>query len=183
MKKFTHSLFFTLFLVGVFAFTTSDEWYQFEHKAFSFKTEYPGKPTTKVKVLNTAEGDLNLNMFEYVSERTETQSALFYAVSFVEYPVEAVNSNDKEKLKEFYKKWTDKLVARVNGKLIKETIITLEGFEGVEDRIEMKDGAEFVKMRAYMINNKLYMIEAVTETKNEFNPSINRFMNSFKLIK
>lgn len=183
MKKITSSILFVLFLSGLCAFTTLDEWYKFESKEYSFKAEYPGKPTEKVKVLNTAEGDLNLNMFEYVTHKTETESPVAYIASYIEYPIESVNSDDKEKLKQFYRKMVDGVVAKVSGKLMKETIITLEGFEGVEARIEMKEGTEFVKLRVYLIHNKMYMVEAVTETKNEFNPSINRFVNSFRLIK
>jgi len=183
MKKTIHSLCFALFLLGVFAFTTSDEWYLYESKTYSFKVEYPGKPTEKVKVLNTAEGDINLNLFEYVTEKTETESAVAYIASFIEYPIQSVNSDDKEKLKQFYRKMVDGVVTKVSGKLMKETIITLEGFEGVEARIEMKEGLEFVKLRVYLIHNKMYMVETVTETKNETNKSINRFMNSFRLIK
>ena len=183
MKKIASSILFALFLLGTFAFTTSDEWYLYESKTYSFKVEYPGKPTEKVKVLNTAEGDLNLNLFEYVTPKTETESAVAYIASYIEYPIEAVNSDNKEKLKQFYRKMVDGVVTKVSGKLMKETIISLEGFEGVEARIEMKEGLEFVKLRVYLIHNKMYMVETVTETKNETNKSINRFMNSFRLIK
>jgi hypothetical protein len=183
MKKTTSSILFALFLLAAFAFTTSDEWYLYESKTYSFKVEYPGKPTEKVKVLNTAEGDLNLNLFEYVTQKTDVESAVAYIASYIEYPIQTVNSDDKEKLKQFYRKMVDGVVTRVSGKLMKETIISLEGFEGVEARIEMKEGTEFVKLKVYLIHNKMYMVEAVTETKNEFNPSINRFVNSFRLIK
>jgi len=169
--------------MSVFAFTTSDKWYLYESKPFSFKVEFPDKPTEKTKVLNTAEGDLNLNLFEYVAHKTETEPALVYIVSYIEYPIATVNSDDKKKLKELYKKMTDDVVAKVQGKLIKETLITLEGYEGVESRIEMKDGTEFIKLRSYLIHNKLYMVETVTETKNETHKSITKFMDSFKLIK
>jgi hypothetical protein len=183
MKKITSSILFALCLFSMFAFTISDEWYLYESKTFSFKAEYPGKPAEKVKVLNTAEGDLNLNLIEYVTQKTETESPIAFIASYIEYPIEATNSDDKEKLKQFYRKMVDGVVAKVSGKLMKETIITLEGFEGVEARIEMKDGAEFVKLRVYLIHNKMYMVETVTETKNETNKSINRFINSFRIIK
>lgn len=183
MKKIILPLLFLLFLLSVFAFTTTDEWYKFESKAFGFKVEYPGKPIEKVKVLNTAEGDVNLNMFEFVAPKTETEPALAYITSYIEYPIQTVNSDDKKKMKEFYKKMIDGVVTKVNGKLIKETIVSLEGYEGVEARVEMKEGTEIVKLRAYLIHNKLYMVETATETKNELNKSIARYMNSFKLIK
>jgi hypothetical protein len=183
MKKITRSVFFILFLLGVCAFTKSYEWYLYESTTFKFKAEYPGKPTEKVKVLNTEQGELNLNMFEYVSKKTETEPVLVYIISHIEYPVSNIHTNDKEQLKQFYKTEADKLVTKMQGKLMKETIINLDGFEGAEYRIEIKDGLEFIKLRLYLINNKLYMVETVTETKNETNKSINRFMNSFKFIK
>ncbi|HXU27692.1 MAG TPA: hypothetical protein VN698_10700 [Bacteroidia bacterium] len=184
MKKITSLLLFALFLLGTLAFTKSDGvWYPFESKAFGFKVEFPAKPIEKVKVIDTEQGELNLNLFEYVSKKTNTEPELVYIVSYIEYPTSNINTSDKVQLKQFYKTEADKLVAKMQGKLIKETIINLEGFEGAEYRIEIKDGLEFIKMRLYLINNKLYMVETVTVTKNEFNKHINRFMNSFKLIK
>jgi hypothetical protein len=183
MKKITHSLFFVLFLLGTFAFTKSDSWYLFESKAFSFKATFPSKPTEKTKVVNSAQGDLTISMFEFIAPKTETEPVLVYIVSHVEYPVSTINSNDKEKLKEFYRKVVDGMVTKVNGKLIKETIINLDGFEGVEARVEMKDGLEFVKLRIFLVGSKMYTVEASTETKNEFNGSINKFLDSFRLIK
>ena len=36
-------------------------------------------------------------------------------------------------------------------------------------------------MGFYLVKNKLYMSETITETKNDFNKSIDKFFNSFSL--
>jgi hypothetical protein len=183
-KKITHSVFFALFLLGALAFTKSDDtkWYAFESKPFGFKVEFPDKPTEKVKVVNTAEGDVNLNMYEYVGAKDNTETNFVFLASYVEYPA-SIDSDNKEKLKEIYRKVVDGMATKVNGKILKETTIKLEGFEGVETKVDIKEGAEFLKARIYLIHNKMYMLESVTVSKNEAHNSIAKFMDSFRLIK
>jgi len=48
-------------------------------------------------------------------------------------------------------------------------------------RIDFKDGLAVIRMRYYLVKNRLFMLQIFTETKKEQNKSIDRFMDSFKL--
>jgi hypothetical protein len=182
MKKFINSIAFTLFIICVCAFTISDKWYLFESTPLGFKVEFPAKPTEKTKPLSTLSGDLTINMFEYIAPKESTDLNQVYLASYIEYP-EDIDGNNKDKQKELCRKVVDDVVTKLKGKLIKESIITLDGYEGVEARIEYKDGTEVLKMHMYLVHNKMYMLETSTLMAKDNNKSIYRFMNSFKLVK
>ena len=182
MKKTIRLFIFSLFLVSVFAFTKSEKWYQFESTPFGFKMEFPAKPTGKTKVINSSVGELTINMFEYIGLKDSSEFNLLYMASYTEYP-HPIDAGQKDKQKELCRKIVDDAVNRVQGKLLKETSISLNGYEGVESRIEYKNGLEVLKMRVYLVDNKMYMLETITEIAKDNNKSILRFMDSFKLVK
>ncbi len=182
MKKFTSSIAFTLFIISVCAFTTGDKWYQFESTPFGFKVEFPAKPIEKTKPITTAAGDVTLNMFEYIVPKDKQDLNLVYMATYIEYPGD-IDGNDKEKQKALCRKAVDDATARLKGKILKENLITIDGYEGVEARIEYKEGTEVLKMRMYLVKNKMYMLETMTKIAKDNNKSILRFMNSFHLVK
>ena len=132
MKKFINSVVVSLFIIGVCAFTTGDKWYQFESTQFGFKVEFPAKPIEKTKLTSTLAGDLTLNMFEYIvpKEKEATDPNMVYMASYIEYPAD-IDGNDKAKQKELCRKVVDDATTRLKGKLLKETPITINGYEGV----------------------------------------------------
>ena len=183
MKKAVRPFIFSVLTLLVFAFTKSETWYHFESTPFGFKIEFPAKPTEKTKVINSSVGELTINMFEYAgSKENNSELNLLYMASYTEYP-HSIDAGQKDKQKELCRKVVDDAVNRVQGKLLKETSISLNGYEGVEARIEYKNGAEVLKMRMYLVDNKMYMLETLTEIAKDNNKSILRFMDSFKLVK
>ncbi|HKC68833.1 MAG TPA: hypothetical protein VKG26_11430 [Bacteroidia bacterium] len=182
MKKTTHSLLFALFLIGMFAFTKSDSWYLVESKPFGFKIEFPVKPAEQTKVINSELGELNMNMFLYDASKAKDDN-LVYLASYTEYPKDAVDSDNKEVQKKMLRSGIDGAVNNVQGKLLSEKIITLDGFEGIEARIDFKNGMAIIKMRMYLVHNKMYILETITETSKESNKSVSKFLDSFKLFK
>jgi hypothetical protein len=182
MKKNIYTIVFTLFVAVFCAFTAGEKWYQFESTPFGFKVEFPAKPVEKTKTISTLSGEVTLNMFEYASPKENPDVNLVYMASYVEYAGD-IDGGQKDKQKALCRKVVDDAVSRLKGKLVKENVITLEGNEGVEARIEYKDGAEVLRMKMYLVKNKMYMLETVTEMTKDNNKSISRFMDSFKLMK
>ena len=181
MKKTLNLFVFSLFLLGVCAFTTA-EWYRFESKPFGFKIEFPVKPVEKTKPLSTASGEVTLNMFEYDASKDTLDLNQVYMASYVEYAAD-IDGDNKEQQKQLCRKAVDNVVARLKGQLIKESIITIDGFEGVEARIEYKNNTEVLKMRMYLVHNKMYMLETATKMAKDNNKHIAKFMDSFRLLK
>jgi hypothetical protein len=102
--------------------------------------------------------------------------------SYIEYPAD-INANNKDKQKALCHKVIDDAAARLKGKILKESLITIDGHEGIEALIEYKEGTEVLKMRMYLVHNKMYTLETMTKIAKDNNKSIQRFMNSFHLVK
>ena len=182
MKKIARALILPLCIISVYAFTTTDKWYLFESTAFGLKVEFPAKPIEKSKPINTEAGEITMHMIEFIPAKETPDANLEYLVSYSEYPAD-IDPDDKEKQKKLCRKTVDAIVTKLEGKLIKESIITLDGYEGVEARIEYKENTKVLKMRMYIVRNKMYMLETITLMAKDNNKSIQKFMDSFKLLK
>lgn len=63
----------------------------------------------------------------------------------------------------------------MNGKLISETNISLDKYQGREIKIDFKNGLAIIKARFYLVNNTVYIIQTITKTENDNNKSMNSF--------
>jgi hypothetical protein len=49
--------------------------------------------------------------------------------------------------------------------------------------VDFQEGLAIINMRFYLVNNRMYVLQAISETGKEKNRSVARFMNSFTLTK
>jgi hypothetical protein len=66
--------------------------------------------------------------------------------------------------------------------MLSKKVVELKGYSGREIMIGFEDNTIIANMRLFLVKNKMYMVETMTESKNKSNQSISRFMNSFDLI-
>jgi len=183
MKKTVQLITIVIAIQLTMSYTKSDEWFMLESKSFGFKIEFPEEPTARIQEVNSGTNILKMNMFMYdVTKTRKKDDNLVYLINYTVYPDSSIKSNDKEVLQNFYRSSIDATVENVHGKILSEKIITLKGYSGREVRIDFKDGLAVINMRLFLIKNKMYMMEIITETKNDFNLSIKRFMDSFELL-
>jgi hypothetical protein len=181
MKKNTLFLGVLFLAVLSVSFVNTDDWVLFE--AHGCQIYFPKKPADQSQTINSAIGELKLNIHMYeVPEDTRDDNKL-YGLIETEYPGDKINSDMKDKLDNIFRNSVDGAVSNVQGKLLTESIIELKGFPGREVRIRVKDGVGIIRMRSYLVKNRMYVIETVAETKNDANKASDRFMNSFKLMK
>jgi hypothetical protein len=179
MKKnalFLGVLFLALVTVS---FVNTDDWVLFE--APGCQIYFPKKPGDQSQTINSAIGELKLNIHMYVVPEDVKDDNKLYGLIETEYPFDKINSDMKDKLDNIFRNSVDGAVKNVQGKLLTESIVQLNGFPGREVRIGVKSG--IIKMRSYLVKNRMYVIETVAETANDANKSSDRFMNSFKLMK
>jgi hypothetical protein len=86
-----------------------------------------------------------------------------------------------EKLPEFFRTSIDGAVKNVNGKLISEKVVALDGFPGREVKIDYGNGMAIIFLRMFLVNNKGYFVQTISQTGKEGNESAARFHKSFKL--
>jgi hypothetical protein len=167
------------------SFTKSHDWFMFESKEFGFKMEFPGEPTLKPQEFPspTGLGTLTMNAFVYDPGKKKDLN-LIYMASCTDYP-DSINSDklSKEELQKFYQTTIEGLLHNLHGKLLSEKVVTIDGYSGREIRIDFKDGMAVITARLYLVKNKRYLMETIAKTRDDFNVSIKRFMESFELLK
>jgi hypothetical protein len=98
-----------------------------------------------------------------------------------EYPDSLINSGKTELLPQFFRNSIDGAVRNVQGKLLSEKNITINGFPGREVRVDYQNGTAIIKMDFYLVHNEMIMLQTITEPSKENNASELKFYASFKL--
>ena len=160
----------------------SSDWQLFESKENGFSILFPREPEVNPQIVNTEVGELTLDVYMVEVNDQSKDDNLVYSVICTEYPASIFQNPTEETFKLFFRNSVDGAVNNVHGKLLSELIIQFDGHPGREIKIDFREGLAIITMRMYLIDNKMYMIQTITETHKDFNTSIGRFMDSFKLI-
>jgi len=177
MKKISALLGTLILGTLIMSFAHADDWVLFEDG--NCKILFPKAPDDQTQTTNTAIGPLKMYIHMYEVPDGAADDNFLYGIIETEYPDSLINSNKKELLDKFFRNSIDGAVQNVNGKLLTETKIQLDGFPGREFRIDFKDGLAVITMRAYLAGHIMYFLQTITPTKKDHNKSIGRFMDSF----
>ena len=171
------TFFYLIFIVSCVA--ANDAWKTYAFPEGKFKIQFPGQPEKQSQVINSAVGELNMNIYLYDASKEKGDNYV-YMVNFTDYPDTLVNSDSTAILKTFYRNSIDGMVNNVHGKLLTETMVNYEKYSGREVRIEMKERGAIITSRMFLIKNRIYIIEVITSTDKDFNTDIKKFLDSFK---
>jgi len=72
-------------------------------------------------------------------------------------------------------------IKNVQGKLVFDNKIKYNGYPGRNIKIEINGG--FIYINAYLVENSMYITQVICLTANDGNTDIERFLNSFEIIK
>ncbi len=172
----------SLILFSLMSFVKPDGWYLFQSEQYGYKIEFPKEPTENPQVVNSEIGELKMNIFMYDASKVGKDDNLIYMINYTEYPDTSINSKRTEILDDFFRNSIDGAVKNVRGELLSEKIIKIGEYPGREIKIDFKDGMAVIRMRLYLVRNKMYLLQTITETKKDFNKSITKFMDSFELL-
>ena len=184
MKQTTTTKLFTsvAILLLIMGFVNSKKWFSLESKEYNFKIEFPAEPTENPQIVDSEIGELKLNMFIYETPENGNDDNLVYLVNCTEYPDSVINSDISEILSDFFRNSIDGAVGSVSGNIISENVIQINDFPGREIKIEFQEGAAIMSLKMFLVKNRMYMLQVITESKNDSNKSIARFMDSFELM-
>lgn len=151
----------------------SKEWQRFESEEGQFSILFPGKPEQNTSLTPTLEGDIETKSF--IAE----QGGVDYSVFFEDYPLYIIESDPAALLDEAIRTYVDSINARARMK--KE--ITLDGYPGREFRFETLEEGMIVIIRAryYLVENRVYVLAALSSAPDSYSPEIDMFMDSFEL--
>jgi len=143
-------------------------WTKFSPEGGNFSILMPGNPKVEVENKIGPFGPYTSNLF------SETKSGTFYLIGWTDYPTNVTLDVQGE-----INATRDNFIKSVNGRLIAEKEISLDGHPGLEFTAEM-NSKFFVTSRIYVVGNRPYQILAVTP-KYGGQTHANRFLWSFRL--
>lgn len=163
-------------------FIANSDWVLVKNEAQGYQIEFPKEPKKSVQTVNTEAGpvDMHINMLDLSGK--ENDSNLIYLSSYAQYPDSLIHSDKREQIKGFLKETVEGLLGSIDGKMMDERDVEIDGFKGKEVKISFQDGMAIIRIRVYLVENQVYMLQVVTKTENDSNESIGKFMKSFDLI-
>lgn len=172
------TLLYLLFCLSTSVFHPFADWFLYKNQQMSI--EFPQEPNITAQSVPTAVGDIEMKIASFES-KNEADSNLAYVFIASDYPDSLINSGKKELLPQFFRASVDGAVKNVNGKLISEKEISIEGFPGREVNVDYGNGQAIISFRMYLVHNRAYFIQTLSEKEKAANKDAVRFMNSFKL--
>jgi hypothetical protein len=179
MKKISTAIVFFAIAVTAISFTAAQEW--FVRETSNYTIQFPAAPEHSMQSVPSEIGDLKMEINIFDASKTKGDDNLVYGLVTSEYPDSLIDSDNKEILPTFFRNSTDGAVTNVKGKLLSEKEISLGSFPGYEIRIDFQEGMAIITMRSYLVHNKMYVLQVISETAKEKNRSADKFFNSFKL--
>ncbi len=167
-----------LFLLAT-SFALVGDWVLVE--AADFSIEFPAAPIEEEQNMESAIGVLKLYVRMYEVLEIEKDDNYAYGIITTEYPVGTIHSDSTQTLQKVFDGAVNGSVENVKGKLLSQKVVKINGFPGREFRIDFQDGLATIKMKAFLVKNKMFILQTITDPKKEGNPSAERFLGSFKL--
>lgn len=143
----------------------------FESTEGRFSAEFPGEPTEEVET-TTAEG-INLEIHFFTSESPD------YAVSvgYVDYPEEFKTLDPAQILSGVAAGAAGNIAG---GEVTKNEPGTFQGVPSVDYEVTADEAT--LQAKAFLIENRLYLLQAVSEDIADADAEYDRLVESFKLI-
>ena len=167
--RFLTAFLLVVFLVGgcsLFA------WKEFKSTKGQFSLQVPGTPKEQKETVKTQAGDIDLHLFLL------EQKEIAYMVGYSDYPEPLIKQAEPEAILDGARNGA---VSNVNGKLLSERAVSLEGHKGREIKVKTEKGV--IKARIFLVEARLYQLMTVTAKEKTFAENTKRFFDSFKLLK
>ena len=146
-----------------------------------FRIQFPGTFAKTAQTIASSLGDLVMTIVSYEPADSVKDENYVYMVFETNYPDSIINSNKVDLLDQFFRGAIDGAVKNVNGKLISETSGKVEKYPSRNVEIDYGNGMAIIKSQIILRENKLIMLQTITDTNNYPNPSMERFFNSLSL--
>lgn len=149
--------------------------------AQNYLIDFPSKPTTQNKLIDSEYGKLTINI--QTLETDETADNIVYVSLQTKYPKKVVNQDDIYELNKFYKKCIDNSLQSVSGELISINDVFYNNRLGKEYKCYFSKGEFLMVYRVFYIDEFLYSLGVITYPNKDSNKKMSDFFNSFRIVK
>jgi len=160
--------FLALFLtLNLFA----QDWKIHRNSELEFRADFLGEPKTTIQKVPTAVGELDMHM---VSLQGDDNT--FMSIIRTNYPEGSLTD-----VKTALDGAVNGAVNNVSGKLISDKEDIFNGYPG--RKIKIHSQGMYLFMNVYLVEDSMYIAQVVCLEGSEESPLINKFLNSFDIIK
>ncbi len=182
----TNSTFMKNLLFCLIALTfiswTKPEWEILTSLEGRFSVVVPGEMRENVNSVETPIGTLTYHSFIYEPKAKDADN-LAYIISYCDYPEYSIHSDSTTLLEEFYKATIETSIQSVKGELVYDSETEIDGYAGKIWRVSYGlEGSASIKTQACVAENRYYSIQTISLKNKILNPSIDKFMDSFRII-
>jgi hypothetical protein len=171
----------TAAILGIALFLQRDEltgeanWKEFTSEEGRFSILQPRTPTQTTETIDTPVGEIDEHAF------TVIHGNITYLVSYSDYPRNVLTSDPQAVLDAF----RNSAITSVEGKLLSERPISIDGYLGRELEIKIADDPDtaMVRLRIYLVGNRLYYVYTLAPEERASSPNVGKFLDSFKLVR
>jgi hypothetical protein len=158
--------------------TTLKHWQTFSSPDASFIIEFPAKPLEQRYSIDSPAGKLEVHSYKYVGSAS-------YFISYTDYSF-AIDGADVANAALEHAR--DGGVRQVNGRLVKESVISIQGHPGRLLVVDSPNGGpqgSMISNKVYLVGRRLYSMQVAipkdTHESQSLDAAGKKFLDSFKL--
>lgn len=173
MLRFSSAL--VLIVLLLTACGSKSEPTEFINEEGNFSVMSPFSLEESSQTVDTAAGPIEIHFFM----ADDGNSA--FMVGYSDYPAEIVDINDPNDMLDGA---AEGATANINGTLVSQNNITLDGYPGRELALEgtFDNFNASAKARIYLVGNRLYQVLVISSEGNITTEDMDAFLQSFKLL-
>ncbi len=179
MKHFILLFQFVFFVFGAFAQTNQEKWISNEYANFVVHT--PDSVQYNPQKIPTDLGEVDFHVY-YVQAKMSNDPNQIYTYAYADYPAEVVHSDSTHKIKNFLDGSSEGSVKNLQGKLVAQKDITINGFPGREFEVSVQEGLIIDHFKILLVKNRFYILQVITLAEEKENERLHRFLDSFQFF-
>ena len=138
-----------------------------------FSVLLPAEPKPQKIILDSDFGQTYLYMY-----MLDNKDGFVYSASYVDYPLGVFQEKSVAQILDDAR---DGAVRNVRGKLLSESSISIKKHPGREIMVESATGKAIVKAKIFLINHRLYNLNATASKEMSSSNNFRRFLDSFEI--
>lgn len=168
-------------LVSINITTAQATWKKFSPSGQPFEVMITGEMKNGEKKILTEVGDLHPITWMY--QGTQDDPNFIYSVSYVDYPEGTFHPDSTELVNELFHASIESNITSLGGTLVYKSESPYSQYQGIIYRASYNDNKAVIKSRMILVKDRFYALQVYTLSEKSLNGDMDKFLNSFRLVK
>ncbi len=156
-------------------------WSVFTSENGGFAVLSPAPLELNVQNIPTQAGEIQLHTYTH-KVPDSTQQVFLYSVTYYEYPEVLIPPDSTEMVEQFFTETLSAIADRLEGQIVYSEPVSSSDYPTRLTRISYENDSYALKNKMILANNRFYLIEVFSTSDQVIDNSINKFIDSFKLL-